>query len=89
EHVSRFRKEKINARNGDKAVIPGIEVVSRLFKLNKLFIIKDKVKLFKDEIYNYVWKENADEPVKLNDDTLDAIRYGIYTANKPSGTGFK
>lgn len=88
EHIERFRREKIKARYADKAVIAGIEVISRLFKLNKIFIIKEKVSLFKEEIYNYVWKDNADEPVKLNDDTLDALRYAVYTANKPSGTGF-
>ncbi|RAV23824.1 PBSX family phage terminase large subunit, partial [Staphylococcus warneri] len=73
----------------DKSVLSGIEVVARGFKLNELFIIKDKVKLFKDEIYNYVWDEKKDEPVKANDDCLDALRYAIYTSSKGSGTGFK
>lgn len=31
-----------------------------------LFIIKEKVKLFKDEIYNYVWDEKQDESLKAN-----------------------
>lgn len=88
EHVRRFRRENIRARNADKSVMSGIEMVSRAFKLNKLFIIKDKVKLFQDEIYNYVWDNNKDEPVKTNDDTLDSIRYAIYTYSKGSGTGF-
>lgn len=46
EHIERFRREKIKARYADKAVIAGIEVISRLFKLNKIFIIKEKVSLF-------------------------------------------
>lgn len=43
EHIERFRREKIKARYADKAVIAGIEVISRLFKLNKIFIIKEKL----------------------------------------------
>ena len=89
EHISRFGKEGIKARYADKSVLSGIEVVARGFKQNKLFIIKDNVKLFKDEIYNYVWDEKKDEPVKANDDCLDALRYAIYTSSKGSGTGFK
>ncbi|MGJ7586684.1 PBSX family phage terminase large subunit [Staphylococcus shinii] len=89
EHISRFGKEGIKARYADKSVLSGIEVVARGFKLNELFIIENKVKLFKDEIYNYVWDEKKDEPVKANDDCLDALRYAIYTSSKGSGTGFK
>lgn len=89
EHISRFGKEGIKARYADKSVLSGIEVVARGFKLNELFIIENKVKLFKDEIYNYVWDEKKDEPVKSNDDCLDALRYAIYTSSKGSGTGFK
>lgn len=89
EHISRFGKEGIKARYADKSVLSGIEVVARGFKLNELFIIEDKVNLFKDEIYNYVWDEKKDEPVKANDDCLDALRYAIYTSSKGSGTSFK
>ncbi len=84
EHVKRFRREHIRAINADKAVISGIEEVARLLKLNKLYVVKDKVDLFKKEIFLYVWNKDTGEPVKLWDDVLDAIRYAIYTHNRPA-----
>lgn len=83
EHVRRFRREKIKALNADKKVVAGIEEVGRLYKLNKFFIVKEAVERFDDEIYMYVWNEKTGEPVKLWDDVQDAIRYGIYTENRP------
>lgn len=82
EHIRRFRREGIQAKNADKAVVSGIEEVAKLFKLNKLFILEDNVDLFKTEIYNYVWNSNKGEPVKQNDDVLDSLRYAIYTEHK-------
>lgn len=83
EHVRRFRREKLKALNADKKVVAGIEEVGRLYKLNKFFIVKEAVERFDDEIYMYVWNEKTGEPVKLWDDVQDAIRYGIYTENRP------
>ncbi|USK44639.1 PBSX family phage terminase large subunit [Cytobacillus oceanisediminis] len=83
EHVIRFRRERIRAINADKAVISGIEEISRLFKLNKLKVVKDKVDRFKKEIFMYVWNPKTGEPVKEWDDVLDALRYAIYTHLKP------
>lgn len=83
EHVTRFAREKIRAINADKKVVSGIEEVGRLYKLRKLYIVKDAVKRFDDEIYMYVWDEKTGMPIKLWDDVQDAIRYGIYTENKP------
>ncbi len=84
EHVKRFRREKLRAINADKTVVSGIEEVARLFKLNRLYVVEDKVKLFKKEIFMYVWNENTGEPIKKWDDVLDSIRYAIYTQNKPA-----
>ncbi|MCJ0932935.1 PBSX family phage terminase large subunit [Virgibacillus halodenitrificans] len=83
EHVTRFRREKLKAVNADKAVISGIEEVARLFKLNKLKVVKDNVKRFEKEIFMYVWNEKTGEPVKEWDDVLDSIRYAIYTHMRP------
>ncbi|MFE9945460.1 PBSX family phage terminase large subunit [Bacillus velezensis] len=85
EHVQRFRREKLRALNADKAVISGIEEVARLFKRNELFIVKDKVERFKKEIFMYVWnqKKKTGDPVKEWDDVLDALRYALYSHNKP------
>ncbi|MDA1478371.1 PBSX family phage terminase large subunit [Bacillus changyiensis] len=83
EHVKRFRRERIHALNADKAVLSGIEEVGRLLKKEKLKIVYDKVERFRKEIFMYVWNPNTGEPVKLWDDTLDALRYAIYTQLKP------
>ncbi|MCZ4247018.1 PBSX family phage terminase large subunit [Bacillus amyloliquefaciens] len=83
EHVQRFRREKLRALNADKAVISGIEEVARLFKRNELFIVKDKVARFEKEIFMYVWNQKTGDPVKEWDDVLDALRYALYSHNKP------
>lgn len=79
EHVERFRRERIRAINADKSVLSGIEEVARLIKLGRFFVVSDKVKVFKKEIYNYVWDERTGNPVKENDDVMDSMRYAIYS----------
>lgn len=85
EHVERFRRERIRALNADKSVLSGIEEVARLIKLNRFFVLENKVKRFKEEIYNYVWDEKTGEPIKANDDVLDSIRYAVYTHMRLKG----
>jgi hypothetical protein len=60
-------------------VMAGIAEVASLYKQKRLFIVKENAPRFQEEIYGYVWKKGADDPVKENDDTQDAIRYGIYS----------
>lgn len=79
EHVERFRRERIRAINADKSVLSGIEEVARLIKLDRFFVVSDKVKVFKKEIYNYVWDEKTGNPVKENDDVMDSMRYAVYS----------
>ena len=85
EHIQRFRREGIYCPPTDKAVLSGIEVISKLLKNNKLFILENNVSNFKTEIYNYVWSNDKDEPIKKHDDTLDSLRYAIYNQNKRKG----
>lgn len=87
EHIERFRKEHIKAIDADKSVVSGIEEVAKLYKMNKLYIYKPAVKRFSEEIYMYIWKENADEPMKIFDDVQDAIRYAIYTSKTKANSG--
>lgn len=86
DHVKRFRREGIKAKNADKAVLSGIEQVAKRFKTDKLYIVDD-VKRFKEEIFMYAWNERTGEPVKLWDDVLDSLRYSIFSHHK--GTGAK
>ena len=59
----------------------GIGKLRNLFSLDQLFIL-DNCEELVSEIYSYVFKDNnsgKDEVVKINDDLVDAMRYGIYT----------
>ena len=78
EYVHKFQEERIRCVNANKSVLEGRSDVATLFKTNKLFI-NINVKRFKEEIYNYVWKPNADEPVKVMDDVMDGLRYAIHS----------
>ena len=79
EHVARFRREHIEAFDGEKARLSGVESVAKRIKQDRLFVCRDKVNKFPGEIYQYVWDEKKGEPIKLFDDVLDALRYAIYT----------
>lgn len=63
------------------SVINGIGVVNSLMKNNRLFVEPSNIG-FLDEVERYSWKESRDgitkdEPIKENDDMMDAIRYAI------------
>lgn len=85
EHVERFRRERIRAINADKSILSGIEEVARLIKLDRFFVLSQKVKQFKKEIYNYIWDEKTGNPVKENDDVMDAMRYAVYSHMRLKG----
>ena len=69
------------ATKSDKNVKPGIDRVKSM----EVFIEDASINLWK-EYRAYVWKMNGeriiDEPVKLNDDGMDAMRYAIHSSNK-------
>ena len=73
--------------NANKAVLSGIEEVAKLMKAGRFFVVSNKVSKFKDEVYQYIWNEKTGEPVKENDDVLDAVRYAIYSQHsQPKAT---
>lgn len=84
EHIKRFRREKIKCINARKEVISGIEEVAKLMKQGSFFV-SNTVKKFKDEVYQYCWDEKTGQPVKQNDDVMDALRYAIYSFNCQGG----
>lgn len=69
----------IDAVNARKDVIAGIGEVATMFKQERLFVVRENVDLFDKEIDTYCWKDGADAPEKVNDDVMDAMRYGIYS----------
>ena len=79
DYINKLRIAGIKAINARKDVMAGIGEIASLFKTRRLKVIEDNVNVFKDEIYNYVWKNGKDEVVKQYDDVLDSLRYAIYS----------
>jgi PBSX family phage terminase large subunit len=79
----------LNAVNAHKDVIAGIGTVATLLKNRNLFVVRENVSRFDEEIDTYCWKSGADEPVKQNDDVMDAVRYGIYSEKVENETEAK
>lgn len=82
DKILELKRAGINAKKAYKAkhsVKDGIDFIKR----HKLYITKRSVNLLK-ELSGYSWKQDKngvveDEPIKFNDDLIDAARYGIYT----------
>jgi phage terminase large subunit len=76
--IEEMKRHNINAIPADKSVKDGIDFVKR----QKLFITSDSGNILK-EIRGYSYKQkdgySLDEPIKINDHAMDAIRYAIYT----------
>lgn len=81
EHVARFDNEGFDISNANKSVVAGIELIAKLLKERKLYVKRDFVPRFFDEIFQYRWKESStkDEPLKEFDDVLDSVRYALYS----------
>ena len=77
--VQKLREAGIRAIYARKDVLAGISEVASLYKQRRLFVVRENAQRFQEEIYSYVWKPGADEPVKENDDVQDAVRYAIYS----------
>lgn len=84
--IEDLRRKRLLAKGAEKAVKEGILYV----KSKKLYIHEDSNNLL-DEIRHYRWKSAGevilDEPVKVNDDGMDAIRYASYTSRKKQSVG--
>jgi phage terminase large subunit len=77
--IEEIRRAGYNIHQSNKDVVKGIDTV----KSKKIFITKRSINLDK-ESRGYSWKTTPDgkildEPVKINDDAVDAMRYAIHT----------
>lgn len=79
EHVARFIREDFNCQNANKSVLSGIEEVARSIKTGHFFVSKDGCMEFLQEVYTYAWDEKSGDPVKKDDDVMDALRYAVYS----------
>ena len=75
--IEDLRRIGYNAKPARKEVTEGINSV----KSYKLILDKSSINLIK-EMRNYKWKSSGDnildQPVKLYDDAMDALRYAIH-----------
>lgn len=77
--IEDLKRNNINAKTSDKQVKAGIDYI----RGKEIFINSNSVNLWKEyKQYNYkiIGGNISEEPVKLYDDALDAMRYGVYTA---------
>lgn len=79
EHIAKLRDEGLNALNGNKNVLNGIEYVAGKIHNNQFKVVYEACPEFVKEIYHYIWNEKTGYVVKENDHCLDALRYAIYT----------
>lgn len=77
EIIEDLRRKGYNAKSAIKDVKDGIDSV----KSSGLLIHKESINILK-EVSSYKWKTNGDitldEPVKVYDDAMDAMRYAIH-----------
>ena len=85
DNINEFLAAGINAVNANKAVLPGIECISKFMATGKFFVNGAEVDHFYDEIYQYIWDEKTGSPVKEHDDVMDMMRYAIYTRHAKGG----
>ena len=85
QRIEEISREEFYILPAMKEVNEGIDFL----KSRKIYVIKNSVNLLK-EIKNYSWKSDKDgklmdEPIKIDDHLLDAMRYAVYSHyNKPS-----
>ena len=79
DNINEFRKANIWAVDANKAVNAGVECVAGKLKKKQLFVRRSQSQEFCAEIYAYVWDKRTGQPVKVKDDIMDAVRYGVYS----------
>lgn len=79
--VEQLKRNRINAKLADKKVNEGIDYI----RSKEIYIHYESINLWK-EYKGYMYKSIRDkiteEPIKINDDAMDAMRYSIYSHRK-------
>ncbi|WP_371538401.1 PBSX family phage terminase large subunit [Streptomyces sp. NBC_00466] len=78
-----LHRDGLSPISADNSVLDGIRLVSDLLARKKLFIHRSCKGLI-SEVPGYSWDDRAallgeDKPLKVNDHSVDAIRYGAFT----------
>jgi PBSX family phage terminase large subunit len=82
EIIKELQDEGFNAIAADKSPGSVLKGINKLKEYNNIYLVYNPILIRQCE--NYEWKKNAqnealDEPVKIDDDCPDAIRYADYT----------
>lgn len=89
EHLKTFQREGVRILKARNAVLPGIEAVASLISPHavtgrpKLRILDTpENQILMDELTFYHWKPGVlkEQPEKIHDNTVDALRYGIFSS---------
>jgi phage terminase large subunit len=84
--IEDLRRRRLLAKGAEKAVKEGI-----LYLKSKPIYIEENSTNLLEEIKHYRWKSAGevilDEPIKLNDDGMDAMRYAAYSSRKKQSVG--
>lgn len=94
--IEELRRRRVNLREvkkGKGSVVTGINIIRELLKSNRMFVASNCVNIILEfETYSYADsgdKRDANEnPLKENDDALDAARYCLMTDAPSSGRNF-
>ena len=92
ENIQQFRKAGLNVRPAANEVWEGIQIVAKYLHIDEVdkvakFFILSNVTQVQEEIVFYHWAEKEgggthEQPEKIDDDTMDALRYAIYSHEK-------
>ena len=82
--INLFKRNGINVKEADNAVIDGINLVLNWLEEGRIHIVAEKCSNLIREFYSYIWDSKAqergeDKPIKQNDHALDALRYLLQT----------
>jgi phage terminase large subunit len=81
EIIEDIKRAGYNVKEANKAVADGIMSV----KMSNIYLHKESINAWR-EYKSYFWKTNKDiildEPVKINDDIMDAMRYAIHSMDR-------
>ena len=89
EIIEDLQRQGIPAVDSVKDVFDGIMHVKTLIGSKKLFVKTDCTYTLR-EFDSYIWDAKhtvKEQPVKINDDCMDSIRYALYTDYKRGGFG--
>jgi len=90
--ITQCEQQHLPAEKGDNHVLPGIGKVKSMFSKNMIYIDKSCKNLIK-EIQSYRYEKDKlnknpeEKPVKLDDHSVDALRYALFTYRAWSTSG--